>query len=95
MGRKDLVAMKARVSDKGSSTGNEKDRLAESEGEGATELSAEWSADPPEDIGEEELRDFLAADYLEVRADPSFREGLRRRLWSIVSNRYGRSTRDD
>jgi len=32
----------------------------------------------------EELREFLEADRLAVRADPAFKERLRRKLWSIV-----------
>ena len=36
-----------------------------------------------------ELHDFLAADYLETRADPAFRERLRKDLWRLVWNRYG------
>ncbi len=37
-----------------------------------------------------ELREFLAADYLDTHADPAFRESLRKKLWDLVSNRYGR-----
>jgi len=33
---------------------------------------------------DEELRDFLAADALDVRADPGFKERLRRELWDLV-----------
>ncbi len=42
------------------------------------------------DFSAEELRDFLAADVLEVQADPAFKEGLRSRLWTLVNERYGR-----
>jgi hypothetical protein len=34
---------------------------------------------------EEELRDFLAADALDVPIDPVFKERLRRELWDIVA----------
>jgi hypothetical protein len=42
------------------------------------------------DFSEAELRDFLAADCLETRADPAFKETLRKKLWTLVGNRYGR-----
>ena len=32
----------------------------------------------------EELRDFLAADTMEVPVDPAFKERLRRELWQLV-----------
>jgi hypothetical protein len=39
------------------------------------------------EIDPEELREFLAADLLEVKADPVFKEKLRQKLWRIVSMR--------
>jgi len=36
------------------------------------------------DAIEEELRDFLAADLLDVPVDPEFKERLKRDLWEIV-----------
>ena len=42
------------------------------------------------DFSEAELREFLSADYLETQADPAFKETLRKKLWSLVSDRYGR-----
>ncbi len=36
-----------------------------------------------------ELREFLAADYVPVQADPAFKETLRKKLWTLVSNRAG------
>jgi len=33
---------------------------------------------------EEELREFLEADCVEVDADPLFRERLRRKLWAAL-----------
>ena len=33
---------------------------------------------------EEDLRDFLAADRLDLPIDPAFRERLRRELWKLV-----------
>ena len=37
----------------------------------------------------DELREFLEADLVEVRADPEFKERLRRRLWDLVRDRSG------
>ena len=46
------------------------------------------------DVTQEELREFLEADHLDVRADPRFKERLRRKLWEIVRLRSGKSSRD-
>jgi hypothetical protein len=35
----------------------------------------------------EELREFLEGDMLGVRADPEFKERLRRMLWEMVRER--------
>lgn len=35
----------------------------------------------------EELREFLEGDLLDVRADPEFKERLRRKLWELVQAR--------
>jgi hypothetical protein len=35
----------------------------------------------------EELREFLEGDMLNVRADPEFKERLRRTLWDMVRAR--------
>ena len=35
----------------------------------------------------DELREFLEADLVGVRADPEFKEKLRRRLWEMVQAR--------
>lgn len=32
----------------------------------------------------DELREFLEGDLLDVRADPEFKERLRRKLWELV-----------
>jgi hypothetical protein len=39
------------------------------------------------DVTADELREFLEADSLDVRADPAFKERLRRQLWEIVQSR--------
>ena len=35
----------------------------------------------------EELREFLEGDRVGVRADPEFKERLRRKLWALVQAR--------
>ncbi len=54
------------------------------------EQGVEPGDDGLEEFTPEELRDFLAADILEVQADPAFKEELRSKLWKMVSERYGR-----
>jgi len=39
------------------------------------------------DVTADELREFLEADVMDVRADPVFKEALRRRLWEFVLTR--------
>ena len=39
------------------------------------------------EVTADELREFLEADALGVRADPTFKERLRRQLWEIVRSR--------
>ena len=46
------------------------------------------------DVTLEELREFLEADRLDVRADPGFKERLRRKLWQIVRVRSGKPPPD-
>ena len=46
------------------------------------------------EIDSEELREFLAADVLEVGADPVFKQRLREKLWRIVSERFAGPTGD-
>jgi hypothetical protein len=46
--------------------------------------------EPVTDTELEELRDFLAADLLDVPVDPAFKEELRRRLWEMVRGRAWR-----
>ena len=36
-----------------------------------------------------ELREFLAADYVPIQADPAFKEGLRKKLWTLIQHRPG------
>ena len=46
------------------------------------------------EINPDELREFLEADLVGVRADPEFKENLRRKLWTIVRTKYGRGPRE-
>ncbi len=46
------------------------------------------------DVTLEELREFLEADRLDVRADPRFKERLRRKLWEIVRLRSAKPPRE-
>jgi len=47
------------------------------------------------EIDPEELREFLSADVLEVKADPVFKEELRTKLWRIVRQRRSVVTKDE
>lgn len=56
-------------------------------------LNVEEIEDLASDVTAEELRDFLAADGLDVPFDPEFKERLRAQLWSIVRDRFGGGSR--
>jgi len=43
----------------------------------------------------EELREFLEGDLLDVRADPEFKERLRRTLWDMVRARRAQGHREE
>jgi hypothetical protein len=48
-----------------------------------------------EEVSLAELREFLETDQLDVRADPKFKEELRRKLWELLeSSRSGRNRID-
>lgn len=51
------------------------------------QMSAEFSDD--------ELQEFLEGDRLDVKADPAFKERLRRKLWEIVRSRLGNDPGSD
>lgn len=42
------------------------------------------------DFSPEELHEFLAADLVEIPADPGFKQELREKLLALVRERYGR-----
>jgi hypothetical protein len=59
-------------------------REAGSAREPDAERKREIMGEPVTDTELEELRDFLAADLLDVPVDPAFKEALRRRLWEMM-----------
>ena len=57
----------------------------------ATDSATDGATDgATSDFSPDELQEFLEADYLEVRADDKFKEDLRKKLWDMVDERYGR-----
>jgi len=55
----------------------------------STKLKMEEIEELAADVSAEELRDFLAADGLDVPFDPEFKEQLREQLWDLVRSRRG------
>ena len=47
------------------------------------------------EIDEQELREFMSADLIDVGADPVFKERLRRKLWNIVRGLGADDSDDD
>lgn len=43
------------------------------------------------DVSLDELREFIEADVLDVKADPEFKEELRKKLWELLQARSGPS----
>lgn len=56
-------------------------------------LKTEEIEDLASEVSADELRDFLAADGLDVPFDPEFKERLREQLWSLVRNRFSGGSR--
>ena len=52
---------------------------------------ADWQSmlDDPMGFDPDELREFLAADIMDVPVDSAFKERLRELLWEMVRKRYG------
>ena len=50
----------------------------------------DWQAvlDDPMGFDPDELREFLAADMMDVPYDPAFKEELRGKLWALIRARY-------
>ncbi len=59
-------------------------------GRRSSEREQEVLDDSAMEISPEELREFLEADLLGAQADPVFKEALRRKLWAMVREKYGR-----
>jgi hypothetical protein len=57
---------------------------------------SDWQAvfDNPMDFDPDELREFLAADIVDVPYDPAFKRALRDRLWALIRERYGDGSGD-
>lgn len=49
----------------------------------------------PDDVDPQELRDFISADWVEVKADPGFRERLRGQLWEMLSGNRSETDREE
>lgn len=58
-----------------------------SERRGAPDAGSGACDDPGFDL--DELREFLAADRVEVLVDPLFKQRLRRKLWSMIQRGQG------
>jgi hypothetical protein len=67
--------------------GSRRQREAGKARESDAERECETMGESVTDMELEELRDFLAADLLDVPVDPAFKESLRRRLWEMVRRR--------
>ena len=61
----------------------------------STKLERPSMDDAAMEITPEELREFLEADRLGVRADPAFKARLRDKLWAIVRTRSHRPVGGD
>lgn len=64
-----------------------------SHSEMSVKLNMEEIEDLASEVSAEELREFLAADGLDVPFDPEFKENLREQLWTLVRDRYGSGSR--
>ncbi len=51
---------------------------------------AQGMEDVSNEVTMEELQEFLEGDRLDVRADPEFKERLRKNLWEMVRLKFGR-----
>ena len=48
-----------------------------------------------EAVDPDELREFMSGDWLDVKADPAFREKLRDQLWNMIRDRSGKGSDED
>ena len=58
--------------------------------DGVTEADWDDVLEKPMEFDPDELREFLAADMMDVPVAPGFKERLRQKLWRVVKLRYGR-----
>ncbi len=56
----------------------------------ATKENDPTSGNAFSDVTLDELREFLEADGIDVKADPAFKERLRKKLWDLVLTQSGR-----
>lgn len=57
-----------------------------------TESDWQEILEKPMEFDPDELREFLAADMMDVPVAPGFKERLRSKLWQVVKLRYGRGS---
>ena len=62
--------------------------------DGVTESEWHEFIENPMDFDPDELREFLAADMMDVPVAPGFKEQLRQKLWAMMKLRYGRRTNE-
>ena len=55
-----------------------------------TERAEQMIEEAMTDLTEEELREFLQGDLLDVPVDPKFKERLKRKLWDLVQEQARR-----
>lgn len=60
--------------------------------DGVTDSDWRDPFDGSSDVDPDELREFLSADMMPLKADPAFKESLRRKLWLVIKRRYGRQS---
>jgi hypothetical protein len=74
---------------RGGRSSTEKSETDQSSQKPMQEPNEEMNAVLDAEFSDEELQEFLEGDSLDVRADPAFKERLRRKLWEIVRSRLG------
>jgi len=80
---------------RGGRNSTEKTEADQSSQQPMQEANDEMNAELSAEFSDEELQEFLEGDGLEVRADPAFKERLRRKLWEIVRSRLGNDPGSD
>jgi len=80
---------------RGGRNSTEKSETDQSNQKPMQEPNEETNAVLDAEFSDEELQEFLEGDSLDVRADPAFKERLRRKLWEIVRSRLGNDPGSD